>query len=39
MQCDQLDAVELRQISIQAVTVIGFFADQSCREGVEEAPA
>jgi len=37
MRCDQLDAVALGQLSIQAVTVIGFVADQSCREGVEEA--
>jgi len=37
MRCDQLDAVPLGQLSIQAVTVIGFVADQSCREGVEEA--
>ena len=37
MRCDQLDAVAPGQLSIQAVTVIGFVADQSCREGVEEA--
>ena len=37
MRCDQLDALSLGQLSIQAVTVIGFVADQSCREGVEEA--
>jgi hypothetical protein len=36
MWCDHLDAVALSQISIQAVTVICFVADQSCREGVEE---
>jgi hypothetical protein len=32
-----LDAIVLGQVSIQAVTVIRFVADQSCREGVEEA--
>jgi hypothetical protein len=32
-----LDAIALGQISIQAVAVIGFVADQSHREGVEEA--
>ena len=32
-----LDAIALGQISIQAVTVIGFVANQSRREGVEEA--
>jgi hypothetical protein len=37
MRGDHLDAITLGQISIQAVTVIGFVADQSCREGVEEA--
>ena len=37
MRGDHLDAITLGQISIQAVTVIGFIADQSCREGVEEA--
>jgi hypothetical protein len=36
MRRDHLDAIALRQISIQAVTVICFVADQSCREGVEE---
>ena len=37
MRCDHLDAIAVGQLSIQAVTVIGFVADQSCREGVEEA--
>jgi hypothetical protein len=37
MRSDHLDATALGQISIQAVTVIGFVADQSRREGVEEA--
>ena len=37
MRCDHLDAIALGQISIQAVTVIRFVADQSCREGVEKA--
>jgi len=37
MRCDHLDAITFGQVSIQAVTVIGFVADQSCREGVEEA--
>ena len=37
MRCDHLDAIALGQISIQAVTVVGFVADQSRREGVEEA--
>ena len=37
MGCDHFDAIGLGQISIQAVTVIRFVADQSCREGVEEA--
>ena len=37
MRCDHLDFVALSQISIQAVTVIRFVADQSCREEVEEA--
>ena len=37
MRGDHLDAIALGQISIQAVTVIGFVADQSGREGVEES--
>lgn len=37
MGCDCLDAVTLRRISIQAVAVIGLLADQSQREGLEEA--
>lgn len=37
MRCDHLDAVALGQVSIQAVTVIRFIADQSCRKGIEEA--
>jgi hypothetical protein len=37
MRGDHLDVIALGQISIQAVTVIGFVADQSRREGVEEA--
>lgn len=34
---DHLDTVALGQVSIQTVTVVGFVADQSCGEGVEEA--
>ena len=37
MGCDCLDAVTLRRISIQAVAVVGLLADQSQREGLEEA--
>jgi hypothetical protein len=37
MRGDHLDTIALSQISIQAVTVIGFVADQSWREGFEEA--
>ena len=37
MWCDHLDAIALGQITVQAVTVVGFVADQSCGEGVEEA--
>jgi hypothetical protein len=37
MGCDHLDAVTLGQIPIQTVTVVSFVADQSRREGVEEA--
>jgi uncharacterized membrane protein len=36
MRCDHLDAIALSQALIQAVTVICFVSDQSCREGVEE---
>jgi hypothetical protein len=37
MGCDHLDAIALGQISIQAVTVVGFVADQSWGKGIEEA--
>jgi hypothetical protein len=37
MGCDHLDAVTLGQVPIETVTVVGFVADQSRREGVEEA--
>ena len=37
MRGDHHDAVALCQVTIQRVTVIGSVADQSCREGVEEA--
>src|ERR1700733_4690134 len=37
MGCDCLDAVALCRISIQAVAVLGWLADQSLRETVEEA--
>jgi hypothetical protein len=37
MGCDHLDALTLGQVRIQTVTVVGFVADQSRREGVEEA--
>ena len=37
MGCDHLDAVALGQVPIQTVAVVGFVADQSRREGVEEA--
>ena len=36
MGCDHFDPVALGQIAVQSVTVIGFVADQSCRERVEE---
>jgi len=39
MRCDQLDAVTLSQVLIQAITVIGFVANQSGRESVEETLA
>ena len=32
MRCDHLDAIAFGQISIQAVTVIGFVADQFGRD-------
>ncbi len=37
MGCDHLDAIALGQIVVQGVTVVGFVADQSCGEGIEEA--
>lgn len=37
MRCDHLDAIAFGQVSIQTVTVIGFVADQSRWERVEEA--
>ena len=37
MRCDHHNAVALSQVTIQTVTVTGSVADQSCREGVEEA--
>ena len=37
MRCDHFDAITLGQISIQAVTVICFVANQSCWKAVEEA--
>jgi hypothetical protein len=37
MRCDHFDPVALGQIAVQPITVIGFVADQSRREGVEEA--
>jgi hypothetical protein len=37
MRCDHLDAVPVVQATIQTVTVIGFVADQSRREGVQKA--
>jgi hypothetical protein len=37
MRGDHLDAIAVRQISVQAVAVVGFVADQPRREGVEEA--
>ncbi len=36
MRCDHHDAVALDQVTVQTVTVIGFVADQSRRESVEE---
>jgi hypothetical protein len=36
MRCDHFDAIAFGQISVQAVTVIGFVTDQSRREVVEE---
>ncbi len=37
MGCDHLDAVTFGQVTIQTVTVVGFVANQSFREAVEEA--
>ena len=37
MRCDHLDAIAVSQISVQAVAVVSFVADQSRREGAEEA--
>jgi len=37
MRCDHLDAITVIQISVQAVAVVSFVADQPRREGVEEA--
>ena len=37
MRCDHLDAIAVSQISVQAVAVVSFVADQPRREGVEEA--
>ena len=37
MRCDHFNAIALSQIAIQAVAVISFVADQSRREGIEEA--
>ncbi len=37
MGCDHLDAISPGQIAVQGVTVVGFVADQSCGEGIEEA--
>src|SRR5438876_7940691 len=31
MRCDHFDAIALGQLSIQAVTVVGFVADQLCK--------
>jgi len=36
MRCDHLDAVDLSQVTVQTVTVMGSVADQSCWESVEE---
>jgi hypothetical protein len=36
MRSDHRDAIALGQISIQAVAVVGFVADQSCRKRVEK---
>ena len=36
---NQLDAVALKQVAIQLNTVVGFVADQPCRQLVEEALA
>jgi hypothetical protein len=37
MRCDHLDTIAAGQVSIQAVAVVGFIADQSCGESIEEA--
>ena len=37
MRCDHLDAIAVRQMSVQAVAVISFVTDQPRREGVEKA--
>lgn len=37
MRCDHLDAIAVDQISVQAVAVVSFVADQSRRERGEEA--
>jgi hypothetical protein len=36
MRCDHLDAIAVSKLLLQAVTVICFVANQSCRQGVEE---
>ena len=37
MRGDHLDAIAVRQISVEAIAVVSFVADQPRREGVEEA--
>ena len=37
MRCNHLDSITVGQITIQAVAVVSFIADQSRWEGVEEA--
>jgi len=37
MRCDHLDAVTLRHVTIQTVTVVSLVANQSFRETAEEA--
>ena len=34
---EQVNAVVVGQVAIRSVAVLGFVADQSCREGIEEA--